>query len=146
MVHSRHWIWKIVSASDASIQLLSDCRESRKRNLALVKDAKVCIHINSTYVFISSLYDRKSYAVIIWYVSYFWIILKNIEENVSVGHRCPRRRLSPMNRKLMSDINEIRIHNTTYGAKAAYQISNQSLRRLLRNEWRKWFWDVHTYV
>ena len=35
--------------------------------------------------------------------------------------------------------------HTRYGAIAAYQISNHSYKWLLRNVWRKLFWDVRTY-
>ena len=49
---------------------------------------------------------------------------------------------SPINRKLTFHINEIRIHDTTHSAKAAYQISNHSYKWLLRNVWQKLFRDI----
>ena len=58
----------------------------------------------------------------------------------------PLQSLSLINRKLTSDINEICIHDTTHGAKAAYQIPNHSHQRLLRNVWFKLFRDVRTDV
>ena len=54
-------------------------------------------------------------------------ILLNLEESVSMGQRFPRWRLNPINRKLTSNINEIRTHDTTHDCKAAAdQISSHS--------------------
>ena len=64
------------------------------------------------------------------------------------------------NRKLISDINEFRTHDTTHGAEAAYQISNHSNQWLLSFSRQKYtyvwtmvklnapdaYWRGHKYI